>query len=155
MACCTGYPPAETVAPEKQARANQLEVDKSSKCHYYISSRSIFDCLLGRRAHQNSLYFSHLQNLRQQHLHGSIFSCRWRFASASPPSCSALPSSTSATSSSTSTPRLWLRHLLHLPQGSVLPPAILMSGNILNIRHIEAFLLPPSEYVCVQWDTYF
>ena len=52
--CCTGYPPAETVAPEKQARANQLEVlSKLTKCHYLeltlISS-------LGQCAHQNSLY---------------------------------------------------------------------------------------------------
>ena len=32
--CRTGYPPVETVAPEKQARANQLEVAKSSKNYF-------------------------------------------------------------------------------------------------------------------------
>ena len=47
-----GYPPAETVAPEKQARANQLEVDKSSKCPI-PDQKSIYISLIGRCAHKN------------------------------------------------------------------------------------------------------
>lgn len=34
----TGYPPADTVAPEKQARANQLEVGKSVSILVYSAN---------------------------------------------------------------------------------------------------------------------